>query len=146
MKQVKAAFIMVTTLFFITVPAFAQEPTCTRHLEDVYQSPGTMTVTLTLLLPEEKPNALIVKEIIPAGWSVGEATPWFERFDPLTGEVKWLLMGNLSSETQIIYEVVIPAGVVGEKNLSGKVLYTDVEGGHREVEIGGDKKARALAD
>ena len=128
----------------IITPSLAEDLTCTRSLPERYFSPGTITVTLSLSLPEERPNGLIIKELLPWGWVIDHSAPLFDRFDPAAGEVKWLVMGSLPPEMVLTYEVIVPPGFeMDETGISGKVLFIDAKRTQRQVDIGGDERILA---
>ena len=80
----KARIIVIICAFLglASVSYAAGEVTGTRDLPDSYLPSQTITVSLDLEVDETRtPNGVIVKDYVPAGWSVTSATPSFNNFD-----------------------------------------------------------------
>jgi len=112
MKNNKSILVSVVLLllFLHASMTWAADLSCTRYLPQDSSGSQSMTITLKIVMPAEKPNGLIIKEVIPSGWQVVSASPGFDRFDAASGEIKWLLMGGLEDEFKIEYQVLKPEG------------------------------------
>ena len=141
-SKVKASIISCILLAMVSISYAAGEVTCTRDLPASYEANQTLTVTLNLEVDEaHKPNGVIVKDYVPAGWTVVSATPTFDNFNSATGEVKWVFFGGQVSDTgmDISYQATVPSGETGAKTFSGQILYNDpVTGDNITQDIGGD--------
>jgi hypothetical protein len=144
MQSKRAVFVSIVSLLglLLALPASAADLECLRQLPDYYQTSGDFIVTLRIDMPGEKPNGLIIKEMVPGGWKVIRATPRFDRFDPISGEIKWLLMGRLDNEMTISYTLAVPVDSKGDQVFSGNLLYTGADKAHHKQPVAGDNKIR----
>jgi len=142
MKITKTILVGLAMMFWVApVPlSMAGELVSMRRLSHPVHWDGKVRATLTLRLPEVKPSGLIVKEILPKGWSIATASSPPGRFDNAKGEVKWLFFGDIPADVVIDYEAIAPPGWAGVPEFSGTVLYIDAERVRKEVEIGGDRE------
>ncbi len=140
MKINKTIPVSITFLFILlhASMAWAADLTCTRYLPQDSSGSQSMAIILQIQMPTEKPNGVIIKEVIPPGWQVIGASPGYDRFDGASGEIKWLLMGSLADEFKIEYQIFRPAGSKAGQEFSGKILYTDSNRNRYKVNITGD--------
>ena len=89
---------------------------------------GTMDLALSIYVDTSTPNGLIVKETIPEGWDVVQSTVPYDKYNPDTGEIKWLLIGTEIKNTTISYRIVRNDSTEGGTLFYGKYLYKDVNG------------------
>ncbi|MDI6791578.1 MAG: fibronectin type III domain-containing protein [bacterium] len=109
--------------------------TITRTLDCSQET--TIDAALAVAVDESnKPNAIIIKEYIPAGWDEPSSTPPHDAFDSSTGEIRWLFRGSGGViDRTITYQVQVGSG---SKTFSGQVLYNDPAGTSITRDIGGD--------
>lgn len=122
----------------------AGEVTGVRDLPECYVADANVAVSLNLDVDEVSgPNGVIVRENVPAGWTITSATPSYKTWSPGTGEIKWLFFGTEVSDTgmDIVYEVAVPAGETGDKTFSGEILYNDPNTGELLTEVMGEDTA-----
>ena len=122
----------------ITYAGTAQLITGTRYLPESYFEASEVEVAISVYIEDLPPNGLIVKEIIPEGWSVAASQPEYATFDSASGEIKWLFSGSEVSSQIISYTLQVPAGASGTRIFSGEILYNDVTQNPQTVAIVGD--------
>ena len=119
-----------------------------RHLPKIQVGGETITVEIDLETKgNNPPNGVIVKEYIPAGWTVLGAEPGYSNFDASTGEVKWVFAGGQINDDamDISYIVDIPSGESGKHTFEGVVVYNDQDGDPVSVAIHGKSKIKIIA-
>jgi hypothetical protein len=118
---------------------FYLQISCRRSLPDYYVPGDTIRVTLVIDVDESNdPNAFIIKDYAPSGWTITSSSPAFNNFDSHTGEVKWVFYGRDVADMEITYEVSIPSSASGSNTFTGEVLYNDPQGNHTTKTISGD--------
>ena len=120
--------------------------TGSRELPESPQVPGTtFSATVAIQVDEGNvPNALILLEDLPVGWTPSNPTPEWAAFDAGTGEVKWLFgVTDAVEDRAVTYDVTIPIDLCtapGTFALSGALKYNDPQGDPVENTVGGDNE------
>jgi len=96
-----------------------------------------LNVTLSISINGGTPNGLIVREYIPEGWEVLESTLPYRNYDPATGEVKWLLMGQDIRSMEITYKIGKKETSAAEASFHGNYLYNSANGERITMQIDG---------
>jgi hypothetical protein len=113
-----------------------------RSLPKTYVPGEPVKVILDLdVLPDKAPNGVIVRDVVPPGWTVKSAVPKYNNWDPGTGQVSWVFKSGQVSDTgmDITYTVSVPPGESDAKIFSGEILYNDPDSGDpMTIDITGD--------
>jgi hypothetical protein len=78
------------------------------------------TIQLELSIGRPAPSTVIVIQNLPSGARIVGASPPVKRFDPQSGEAKWLLKGVRSGELLVQMELSRP---IRARELRGQIRY-----------------------
>ena len=95
-----------------------------------YQQAEGKNVSLTLEIGSPPPAMLILVQWIPKGISIIRATPPVKKYDPRTGEAKWLL--KQFSPGPMLFSVDLD-GEVSADRIHGEIRYKDPDNGKMQV-------------
>jgi len=121
---------LVIAVLMLSGMAVAETVTVTRDLP-ASGSPGeAISVTLSLVKGDNPPNAVIINEYVPSGWTVTSSDPSYDIYDSETGEIKWTIYGGAFVTKDITYTVEIPASASGTAEFSGQYVYNHPDTGN----------------
>lgn len=83
------------------------------------------TIQLRVIVPEEKPTAVIVIQYLPPHTNIVEAKPPISSYTPETGAVKWLFSDVRPGELILKLQLAAP---VDSKDVKAEVLFLDSSG------------------
>lgn len=135
-------FAVVWQTFCLTAAADNTQVSGTRDLPDQTVAPdSSYNTTVSVNVDENnKPNAFIVTEVLPIGWTPSNEVPPRSSFDSNTGELKWLFGVSLPVEdVQISYDTAVPQSAPSQGySISGTLKYNDPNGDPITNSIGGE--------
>jgi len=118
----------VNKLLFLTVffPIWClAETSAVRHLPATYIPGRTVTISIDVVVEETSVYGVIVKEQIPADWTMVETmvNPSYSAFDPVERIYKWLKFSQSGvSSFTISYALNVPLTASGNYQFSGQIL------------------------